>query len=31
MAAYRFVEVNVCSADPLGGSPLAVVRGELVR
>ena len=26
MAAYRFVEVNVFSADPLGGNPLAVVH-----
>lgn len=27
MAAYRFVEVNVFSADPLAGNPLAVVHG----
>jgi PhzF family phenazine biosynthesis protein len=26
MAAYRYVEVNVFSADPLGGNPLAVVH-----
>jgi len=26
MAAYRFVEVNVFSADPLAGNPLAVVH-----
>src|SRR5512146_1488393 len=27
MASYRFVEVNVFSADPLAGNPLAVVHG----
>ncbi|MGA8006595.1 MAG: PhzF family phenazine biosynthesis isomerase, partial [Burkholderiales bacterium] len=26
MAAYRFVEVNVFSTDPLAGNPLAVVH-----
>jgi len=26
MSTYRFTQVNVFSADPLGGNPLAVVH-----